>query len=55
MQQTIVGSGFHKKSIEVNKQLEFSDNLTETEKADEKLKDKRIDLEEKNKEAELIQ
>jgi hypothetical protein len=33
MQQTIVGSGFHKKSIEVNKQLEFSDNLTETEKS----------------------
>jgi hypothetical protein len=33
MQQTVVGSGFHKKSIEVNKQLEFSDNLTETEKS----------------------
>ena len=33
MQQTIVGNGFHKKSIEVNKQLEFSDNLTETEKS----------------------
>jgi len=33
LQQTIVGSGFHKKSIEVNKQLEFSDNLTETEKS----------------------
>jgi len=33
MQQTIVGSGFHKKSIEINKQLEFSDNLTETEKS----------------------
>ena len=33
MQQTFVGSGFHKKSIEVNKQLEFSDNLTETEKS----------------------
>jgi len=33
MQQNVVGSGFHKKSIEVNKQLEFSDNLTETEKS----------------------
>jgi hypothetical protein len=33
MQQNIVGSGFHKKSIEVNTQLEFSDNLTETEKS----------------------
>ncbi len=33
MQQTAVGNGFHKKSIEVNKQLEFSDNLTETEKS----------------------
>jgi hypothetical protein len=33
MQQNVVGSSFHKKSIEVNKQLEFSDNLTETEKS----------------------
>jgi hypothetical protein len=33
MQQNVVGSGFHKKSIEVNTQLEFSDNLTETEKS----------------------
>jgi Mn-dependent DtxR family transcriptional regulator len=33
MQQTIAGSGFQKKSIEINKQLEFSDNLTETEKS----------------------
>jgi hypothetical protein len=33
MQQNFVGSGFHKKSIEINKQLEFSDNLTETEKS----------------------
>ncbi len=33
MQQNVVGSGFHKKSIEINKQLEFSNNLTETEKS----------------------
>jgi hypothetical protein len=33
LQQNVVGSGFHKKSIEVNTQLEFSDNLTETEKS----------------------
>ena len=33
LQQTTTGIGFHKKSIEVNKQLEFSDNLTETEKS----------------------
>ena len=33
MHKTIVGGTFHKKSIEVNKQLEFSDNLTETEKS----------------------
>jgi hypothetical protein len=32
-QQTAAGNGFHKKAIEVNKQLEFSDNLTETEKS----------------------
>ena len=33
MQQTAAGYGLHKKSIEVNKQVEFSDNLTETEKS----------------------
>lgn len=33
MQQTTAGYGLHKKSIEVNKQVEFSDNLTETEKS----------------------
>jgi len=33
MQQTVAVSGLHKKSFEVNKQLEFSDNLTETEKS----------------------
>jgi hypothetical protein len=33
MQQTVAASGLHKKSIEVNKQVEFSDNLTETEKS----------------------
>jgi hypothetical protein len=33
MQQTIAASGLHKKSFEVNKQVEFSDNLTETEKS----------------------
>ena len=33
MQQTAAAGGFQKKSIEVNKQLEFSDNLTETEKS----------------------
>jgi hypothetical protein len=33
MQQTIAASGLQKKSFEVNKQLEFSDNLTETEKS----------------------
>lgn len=33
LQQTIAGIGFNKKSIEVNKQLEFSDNLTGTEKS----------------------
>jgi len=33
LQQNTTGIGFHKKSIEVNKQLEFSDNLTETEKS----------------------
>jgi competence protein ComGC len=32
-QQNVSGNGFHKKSIEVNKQVEFSDNLTETEKS----------------------
>ena len=31
--QNTSGNGFHKKSIEVNKQVEFSDNLTETEKS----------------------
>ena len=29
MQQTVAASGLHKKSFEVNKQLEFSDNLIE--------------------------
>ena len=33
MQQTVAASGLHKKSFEVNKQVEFSDNLTETEKS----------------------
>lgn len=33
MQQTIAASGLHKKSFEVNKQVEFSDNLTEIEKS----------------------
>ncbi len=33
LQQTASGNGFNKKSIEVNKQLDFSDNLTETEKS----------------------
>jgi hypothetical protein len=33
MQQTVAACGLHKKSFEVNKQLEFSDNLTETEKS----------------------
>lgn len=33
MQQTFAGNGLHKKSIEVNKQVEFSDNLTEAEKS----------------------
>jgi hypothetical protein len=33
MQQTAAAGGFQKKSIEINKQLEFSDNLTETEKS----------------------
>ena len=33
MQQTVAASGLHKKSFEVNKQVEFSDNLTEIEKS----------------------
>jgi hypothetical protein len=33
IQQTITAGGLHKKSIEVNKQVEFSDNLTEIEKS----------------------
>jgi len=33
IQQTVVAGGLHKKSIEVNKQIEFSDNLTEIEKS----------------------
>jgi len=33
MQQTVAAGGLHKKSIEVNKQVEFSDNLTEIEKS----------------------
>lgn len=33
IQQTVAAYGLHKKSFEVNKQLEFSDNLTETEKS----------------------